>query len=561
MENLGKYKIVKELGRGGMGVVYKGYDALMEREVAIKVISDSVVEIPEMKSRFYREARTAGGLSHENITVIYDVGEDGGKPFIVMEYLQGSDLGSLLEGRVPIPLQQKLDYAIQICRGLSYSHSRGIIHRDIKPANIRITNDGKVKIMDFGIARPEASNLTRSGAVMGTPFYMSPEQIQGRKVDKRSDIFSFGVLLYEMLAERKPFTGDEVTAVMYQIVHEEPKQIDDVNIEHRDGLRQIVLKTLAKDPERRWQDLSEVAERLENVLRDLKSGEKKQSQELRIKISKLVAEGRNLLQSNKLKKARETAERARLLNPASTDVARLTEEIKRAEDVEARRVFVEQRLEAARKAFNARRYEQALELLRDILKVEPDHREAARLSKSAQDAIRYVETGDSQYAETQLAEYIPTQAERGGKAAPAKQAGLSRPPSAAKLPDAVMQTGRKRQYAIIGVLILAIGAALVYRFALYTPAAAHGYVALNILPWAQVTKIVSDAGTEVTLSGETVTPCRLALPEGSYDIHLANPSFKNPLIVSIKVRNNEAQEVKKKFPGFDYQQLVKGDLR
>lgn len=207
MEKVGKYEIREQLGRGGMGAVYRAYDPVMEREVAIKVILDLALDVPEIKERFTREARTAGKLSHENITIVHDVGEDGGRPFIVMEYLTGSDLRTLLERHEPMTMRRKLSYAIQICRGLAYSHAKDIIHRDVKPANIRILENGRVKIMDFGIARLGSSALTSTGMVMGTPYYMSPEQIQGKKVDRRADIFSCGVLLLSSLRPGNPFAG------------------------------------------------------------------------------------------------------------------------------------------------------------------------------------------------------------------------------------------------------------------------------------------------------------------------------------------------------------------
>jgi serine/threonine-protein kinase len=318
VSKIGKYDIVEELGRGGMGVVYKAHDSLMERDVAIKVMSDLMLAVPEIRQRFFREARTAGRLSHENITVVYDVGEDEGRPYIVMEYLTGNDLAALIEGNEPISFLQKLDYAIQICRGLSYSHANEIVHRDIKPQNIRIVGNGKVKIMDFGIARSLTSTMTTTGAVIGTPFYMSPEQIQGRHVDKRSDIFSFGVLFYELLTGKKPFTGDVPTAVMFKIVYDEPERIDDAQIDHRNGLRDVVMRTLAKDPDNRYQDLAEVADALENIVADLRTDERKRMEQFRMRLGKLIAESRTLLRGNKFRKARDLVDQAARMDPAST---------------------------------------------------------------------------------------------------------------------------------------------------------------------------------------------------------------------------------------------------
>ena len=549
-----------------MGVVYKAHDSLMERDVAIKVMSDLMLAVPEIRQRFFREARTAGRLSHENITVVYDVGEDEGRPYIVMEYLTGNDLAALIEGKEPISFLQKLDFAIQICRGLSYSHANEIVHRDIKPQNIRIVGNGKVKIMDFGIARSLTSTMTTTGAVIGTPYYMSPEQIQGRHVDKRSDIFSFGVLFYELLTGKKPFTGDVPTAVMFKIVYDEPERIDDARIDHRSGLRDVVTKTLAKDPDNRYQDLAEVADALENIVADLRTDERKRMEQFRMRLGKLISESRTLLRGNKFRKARDLVDQAARMDPASTEVARLRNEITAAEEREAKRVFIEERLNGARRGIEAKELEKALGLLKEILKVEPEHAEAVRLSREVRDAIMYASTGDVRYAATrkpgetdplvppprseeptQLFQPEVTAPPRGKPAIPGQaQPGPGRP-----RPATLIAQPRKKTYMVAGAVVLVIAAAVFYRTVLYVPPAPRGYVGLNILPWGEVARIVSDKGREVPLPGKTWTPCRLALPEGVYYIHVTNPMFPKPLIDTVTVLNNEDRLVTKKFTGFD----------
>jgi predicted Ser/Thr protein kinase/tetratricopeptide (TPR) repeat protein len=572
VSKIGKYDIVEELGRGGMGVVYKAHDSLMERDVAIKVMSDLMLAVPEIRSRFFREARTAGRLSHENITVVYDVGEDEGRPYIVMEYLTGSDLAALIEGKEPIPFLQKLDYAIQICRGLSYSHANQIVHRDIKPQNIRIVGNGKVKIMDFGIARSLTSTLTTTGAVIGTPFYMSPEQIQGRHVDKRSDIFSFGVLFYELLTGKKPFTGDAPTAVMFKIVYDEPERIDDSQIDHRSGLRDVVMKVLAKDPDNRYQDLAEVADAIENIVADLRADERRKIEQLRMRLGKLIAESRTLLRGNKFRKARDLVEQAARVDPASTEVARLRNDITAAEEREAKRVFVEERLNGARRGIELKELERAQGLLQEILKVEPEHAEAVRLSREVRDAIAYANTGDVRYAATRKpgetnplrpdpGSLAPTQLVQPEKTvlSPVKTGSLMKPappkPERPR-PATLIPQPRRKTYLIAGAVVLVVVAAVLYRTVLHVPPASQGYVALNILPWGEVAKIVSNTGREVPLPGKTWTPCRLVLPEGSYYIHVTNPMFAKPLIDTVTVRNNEVQLVTKKFTGFDEKQVL-----
>jgi len=273
MDRVGKYEIREQIGRGGMGAVYRAYDPVMEREVALKVILDIALDVPEIKERFYREARTAGKLTHENITIIHDVGEENGRPFIVMEYLPGSDLRTLLERPGALAFETKLSIASQVCRGLAYSHGKDIVHRDVKPANIRILENGRVKLMDFGIARLGSSALTSTGTVLGTPYYMSPEQIQGKKVDRRSDIFSCGVVLYELFTSQKPFGGEEPTSVMYKIVHEEPEGFEALKKLLPPALPVILENMLRKDPAQRYQDMDQVVSAFEALAEDVKERE------------------------------------------------------------------------------------------------------------------------------------------------------------------------------------------------------------------------------------------------------------------------------------------------
>jgi predicted Ser/Thr protein kinase len=554
MEKIGKYEIVEELGRGGMGIVYKAFDSLMEREVAIKVISEMVLAVPEIKSRFYREARTAGKLSHDNITVIYDVGEDKGRPYIVMEYLTGKDLGTILESGDPLTIEQKLHYAAQICRGLSFSHSNGIIHRDIKPGNIRITGSGKVKIMDFGIARAESSNLTRTGAIIGTPYYMSPEQVQGKKIDKRSDIFSFGVLFYELLTGKKPFPGDEPTGVMYKIVYEEPEELAGTMIGHHRGLRQIVAKLLAKDPDQRYQDLADAGVEIENIRTQLKSGEWKKVEERRRKIEKLLIESRGFLKGNKFKKAREAVDRAAQLDPADTELGRVKKEIDDAETRESRRVLVQERLLESRKALSAKQYERALQLLRQALDVEPANAQALQMTREAEDAIAFARTGETAFAKTRLADTpIPRQKETAQPAVQKHTLTHVTPDRESRVGPAPSKT---KLYIIVGAIMLAVAGGLVYRFVLYVPPSPQGFIALNVLPWGEITKITDARGAEVSLGKHVVTPCRLALPPGTFAIALSNPSFEQQLIVNVTVKQDETQEIRKSFTGFDIDKVL-----
>jgi eukaryotic-like serine/threonine-protein kinase len=229
---LGRFELVSEIGRGAMGIVYKAKDPMLERTVAIKTINLTMdKDGAEMyEKRFYQEARAAGGLNHPNIVTIYDIGRSESLCYMAMEYIEGAELRTLLLPGKPLPVQKALSIAAQVAEGLSYAHERGVVHRDIKPANIMVPEAGPVKITDFGIARMRTSNVqTQTGMMMGSPKYMSPEQVIGKRADHRSDLFSLGVILYEMLTGAAPFTGESVNAVMYQIVNFVPPAPSAIN--------------------------------------------------------------------------------------------------------------------------------------------------------------------------------------------------------------------------------------------------------------------------------------------------------------------------------------------
>ncbi|MFQ5789608.1 MAG: serine/threonine-protein kinase, partial [Acidobacteriota bacterium] len=265
---LGKFRIVRRLGRGGMGAVYEGHDPGLDRRVAIKTLTTEAIADQESRNRFEREARAAAKLQHPNIVTIYELGNFGGKekPYIVMEYLGGADLAALIDEEEGLPFAEALDIAIQLLKALDFAHQCGVVHRDVKPSNVRYLDDGRVKIMDFGIARVEGSaQITRSGATVGTPYYMSPEQIRAEKIDRRSDIFSAGCILYEMLAGRRPFPGD-LPSVFYKIVNEKPPPLVEQRAELPQEVQDILDRALAKEPGQRFQSAGEMAQELEKLL-------------------------------------------------------------------------------------------------------------------------------------------------------------------------------------------------------------------------------------------------------------------------------------------------------
>ncbi len=262
ISHLGRYEIVGELGQGAMGVVYKATDPLIDRIVAIKTITLSLAqeERDEYEARFYQEAKAAGRLSHPNIVTIFDVGRSGDIAYIAMEFLQGRELRDILNDDQLLPVDQAIDIVAQVAFGLAYAHEHGIIHRDIKPSNIMVARDGHVKITDFGIARMASSAVrTQTGMVLGSPKYMSPEQVMGKLADQRSDVFSLGVMLYEMLTGQAPFTGENVNAIMYQTLNSIPQPPSTLNAAVPDMLNFIVAKALAKDLEHRYQNAKDFA--------------------------------------------------------------------------------------------------------------------------------------------------------------------------------------------------------------------------------------------------------------------------------------------------------------
>ena len=268
---IGKYRIDEVLGRGAMGVVYLGFDTIIHRQVAIKTMASLTSADAELRERFYQEARAIGNLAHHNIVVVHDLGEERGTPYIVMEYLPGTDLAGLLREGQAFSLTDRLRILQQVARALEHAHERGIVHRDVKPSNIRVLPDGGVKLMDFGIAKVGVSQMTLAGSVLGTPDYMSPEQVRGEASDARSDLFSFGIMLFEALTGRRPFTVDNAQGTLYRLVNEEAPPLqrlfDGGSVP--DALASLVHRCLHKDPGGRPRDAGQVRRALRDALREV----------------------------------------------------------------------------------------------------------------------------------------------------------------------------------------------------------------------------------------------------------------------------------------------------
>ncbi|MGB2887843.1 MAG: serine/threonine-protein kinase [Candidatus Acidiferrales bacterium] len=295
LTKLGKYELIRELGRGAMGVVFQARDPLIGRLVALKTITAGVAENPDLRERFYREAQAAGNMQHPNVVTIYDLGEADAIPYIAMEYLEGESLEKLISRRSPLPLAQKLGFVVQTCRALDYAHRRGIVHRDIKPANIMVTVEGVVKVVDFGIARLVDTSKTQTGTLLGTLAYMSPQQIRGKHADERSDIWAMGVVMYELLSYQRPFSDENHAAVLLSIIGDEPPPINTVAADCPTELAAVVQKALRKDDAERYQSMEQVLLELEPIWSSLQ----------RDAVSRMLGQSQQFIQSGNMAEARD----------------------------------------------------------------------------------------------------------------------------------------------------------------------------------------------------------------------------------------------------------------
>jgi serine/threonine protein kinase len=262
---IGKYELEEFLG-GGMSHVYRAKDSVLGRRVALKILTDAGVQDVETKARFLQEARTASNISHENIINVFDFGEDQGRPFIVMEFLEGESLRDAIKRGHLGDLSSRLKIAVQVARAIDYIHTKKIVHRDIKPENINLDSTGKVKLMDFGIAKSEGIALTRAGFTLGTPYYMAPEQVLGQPVTPQADVYAFGILLFEVLTEQKPITGESVEKIFNQILYQ-PIDLEPLRPpKFPPAIAGLIERCTAKQPPQRPAGLGPVVEDLEQIL-------------------------------------------------------------------------------------------------------------------------------------------------------------------------------------------------------------------------------------------------------------------------------------------------------
>src|SRR5208337_3322198 len=289
---LGPYEIQAPLGAGGMGEVYRAHDGRLDRTVAIKVLPASFSADRDRLQRFAQEARAAAALNHPNILSIFDIGEENGAPYVVSELLEGDTLRDRLRSG-PIPIRKATDYALQVMRGLAAAHEKGIVHRDLKPENLFLTDDGRAKILDFGLAKltlpatqtesgdAPTIQATEPGLVMGTVGYMSPEQVKGKPADARSDIFAFGAILYEMISGKRAFHGDSTAETMSSILKDDPPELTETNRNVSPALERIVRHCLEKNPAERFQSARDVAFNLE-ALTDISTSSRSGAQVVRL---------------------------------------------------------------------------------------------------------------------------------------------------------------------------------------------------------------------------------------------------------------------------------------
>ena len=365
----GRYQVIERLGRGAMGVVYKAYDPVLRRYVAVKQMADSVVEDPHLRERFTQEARAAAGLNHRNIVTVYELEEGGSEIFIVMELLEGVDLGTLIARKAPMALEARLNIMAQVCDGLDFAHRAGIIHRDIKPANLHVSPTGNLKILDFGIARLASSQIATTGGVLGTPHYMSPEQLMAGPLDARSDLFAVGAVLYEFLSGAKPFEADSVTAVLIKIMRDPHVPLRERAPHLSSALNTLIDRALAKNPAERPQSAQEMRDALLSCAPAERSPF---AAETVLMLSKAV--------TAEIVRPPAPARTATVVTPASTSQA-----VAAASDTERR--LAKLALEQGRALRDSGDLVGAMRVFRSVLETVPGHTEALRELADLEEAI------------------------------------------------------------------------------------------------------------------------------------------------------------------------------
>ena len=430
-KQVGKYTVVEKVGEGAMGEVYKAHDPTLHRYVAIKTINQANDADPDHRKRFLREARSAAQLIHPNIVTVFDFGEDQGRFYMAMELLEGADLKNMIRKSNPLPLSEKLRIMEQICEGVGHAHAKGIVHRDLKPGNVHVQPDGQVKILDFGLARVASSDITKTGLVMGTPNYMSPEQVQAQDVDSRSDVFSLGAVFYELLSNHKPFEADSMHATLYKVAQAEREPITKYTPNLPFPIIRILDTALSKDPGERQQNayellgaLREIRERLGSALdaddiwgadqmetmvetpppRNSKEASPKSQMSAPAVPPPQVTPSLEPVSKGTLRPAQFSASRSWVtyVGAAVALVAvvglgyyyfssQQAQEVGGGAGDEGASVLAEtmatSRIEGAQQSLEAKEFESAIAIAEDILESEPNHEEALRIRNEAQGTL------------------------------------------------------------------------------------------------------------------------------------------------------------------------------
>ncbi len=376
INTIGKYEIIGILGRGGMGVVYRAADKMLARHVAIKTLTEGVAEDPEMLQRFYQEAEKTARLNHPNIVTVYDVGVQNGVPYIVMEYVEGESLDILIRTNRAVSLITKLKIIEDVCLALGYAHRCNVIHRDVKPANVIVQPNGVPKLLDFGIARLEKrepdANLTRAGSVIGTVPYMAPERLRSEALDRRSDIFSTGVVLYQLLTGHLPFNGEEV-AIIQEILRGKHPPLASHLAHFPPALEAVIDRALAKHPDDRYSTAEEMAAELSSIVRDLK---REQVQEMLSQVERFVSE-------REYTRAKQILLQLRGVDAHHARVKELLNQVERQISRRHREEKVLQLRAQAEDAVRERRFDHAIVFLEEAVRLDPDNADLVGLLQTA----------------------------------------------------------------------------------------------------------------------------------------------------------------------------------
>ncbi len=378
IKRIGKYEVIDLLGRGGMGLVYRAFDRQLNREVAIKTVTEGFSGDPEMLQRFYREAAKTGALHHPNIVIVYDLGEQDGFPYIVMEYLSGDPLDRLIESRQSRPLAFKLKIVEQVCYALGYAHRNDVIHRDVKPANVIVQPDGIVKLLDFGIARQEKTDghLTRTGHVIGTIQYMAPERLKNEPFDGRSDIFSVGVMMFELLTGQLPFMGDY--SIAQQVLADKHPPLGQFLHEYPAALDGILDRALAKNPNDRYSTADEMAAEISSLAHELKKEQ----------VAEWIQRAEHLVQEDQYASAREVLLQLLKVDSQHTRARQLIAQVQHSLTLRQRAEQILQLRKQAEEAVRDKRYDEAMGDLQEACGLDPENAELSELLETVRQKKR-----------------------------------------------------------------------------------------------------------------------------------------------------------------------------